>query len=245
MSERPSALSWRLLVLPAVLLVIGSLLFVWVQSQELDSIEQRTLNTEFIVDSVVRHLELSLLATALVVAIGVPLGVVLTRPMFRWLTGPVVAVANAGQAIPSIGLLVLMALYLGVGFWIAIWALVIYGLLPVVRNTMVGITQVDGALLEAARGMGMGRLRVLWQIELPLAVPVMLAGIRVALILAVGTATLATFINGGGLGDLINNGIKLNREPVLVTGAVLTLILALAIDWLAGVVETVLRPRGT
>ena len=232
------------LVMPVFLALVTLALYLWVQAQELDSIEARSLNSERIRELLVEHVLLTVYATVLIIAIAVPLGVALTRTMFRRAVGPVVGVANIGQAVPSIGLLVLLAIYVDIGTRTAVVALVLYGLLPVLRNTMVGLDQVDRSLVEAARGMGMGQLRVLWTVELPLAVPVMLAGIRTALVLAVGTATLATFINAGGLGDLINNGIKLDRTPVLVTGSVLTAVLALAIDWLAGVAERVLRPRG-
>jgi osmoprotectant transport system permease protein len=132
----------------------------------------------------------------------------------------------------------------GVGFNEAIIALVVYSVLPVLRNTMVGLQQVDYSLVEAGRGMGMTRLGVLMRIELPLAVPVILAGVRTALVINVGTATLATFVDGGGLGELINNGLRLSRQPVVLTGGVLTAVLALFIDWLAGITEEVLRPRG-
>ena len=109
---------------------------------------------------------------------------------------------------------------------------------------MVGLDQVDDKLIEAGRGMGLTTRSVLLRIELPLAVPVILAGIRTALILTVGTMVLATFINAGGLGDIINGGIVNNRTPILLTGAVLTAGLALLIDWLAGIAQEVLRPRG-
>jgi osmoprotectant transport system permease protein len=156
----------------------------------------------------------------------------------------IVSVASIGQAIPSIGVLVLMALLVGFNFRVAVVALIIYAFLPVLRNTMVGIQQVDSSVIEAGRGMGMTKNSVLFRIELPLAIPIMLAGIRTALIIVVGTATLATFIDGGGMGDIINSGIKLSRNSILVTGAVLTGVLALTIDYIAGVVEDVLRPKG-
>lgn len=126
----------------------------------------------------------------------------------------------------------------------AVLALVLYAFLPVMSNTMVGIRQVDRPTIEAARGMGMTRTAVLFRIELPLAIPIMLAGIRTALIIVVGTAALATFINAGGMGDIINTGIKTSREPILITGSVLTAVLALGIDYLTGIAEDVLKPKG-
>jgi osmoprotectant transport system permease protein len=126
----------------------------------------------------------------------------------------------------------------------AVVALVLYALLPILRNTMVGLQQVSPFIVDAARGMGMNPRRILLTVELPLAVPVMLAGIRVALILNVGVATLATYTNAGGLGDLIERGIVLNRMPILLTGCLLTIALALTVDWLAGRIEQRLRPKG-
>jgi osmoprotectant transport system permease protein len=109
---------------------------------------------------------------------------------------------------------------------------------------MVGLQQVDRSLIEAAQGMGLSKRQILTRVELPLAVPVILAGVRVALVINVGTATLATFVAGGGLGDLINNGLRLGRETVVITGAVLTAVLALLIDWIAGLAEELLTPKG-
>ena len=230
--------------MPVFLALASLALYLYIRSLELDSIEQRTLNREFITEKLVEHVKLTAVSTALVIVIAVPLGILLTRPVARRITPPVIAVANIGQAVPSIGLLVLLAVAFGTGFKYAVYALVAYSLLPILRNTMVGLQGVDRALIEAARGMGMSKARVLARIELPLAVPVMLAGIRTALVINVGTATLATFVNAGGLGFLIANALALNRQPVLITGSALTAILALYVDWLAGVAEQVLRPKG-
>ncbi len=237
---------WGYVGIPII--VAGTLIALqrWVSGLELDSIEERWLNTERVTRAVVEHIQLSLIATLLVVVIAVPLGITLTRPFAKKLTPIFIGIANIGQAIPSIGLLFFLALpiLLGIGETTAIVGVVAYCLLPVLRNTMVGIQQVDRSLIEAGRGMGLSNWTVLLKIELPLAVPVTLAGVRTALILTVGTMTLATFINAGGLGDLINGGIVNNRTSVLLTGAALTAGLALMIDWAAGIAEEVLRPRG-
>ena len=189
-------------------------------------------------------MELVAVSTVAVLLVALPLGVLLTRPGLRRISPPLLALANIGQAIPSIGVLVLLAVTVGIGFQKAIIALLLYSILPVLRNTIVGLDGVDRFLIDAGRGMGLSKMAVLWRVELPLAAPVMLAGIRVALILNVGTATLATFTNAGGLGSLIDIGITLDRIPILLTGSVLTAVLALTIDWLAGLAERVLRPRG-
>ena len=236
--------SLRYLVTPAVLALLALALYAWVSSLRLDSIEQRRLNADFISQALWQHVKLAAVSTVFVVVLAVSLGILLTRPAMRRLTPAVLAVVNIGQAVPSIGLLVLLGITLGIGFWYAIVALVVYSVLPVLRNTMVGLQGVDRSLIEAGRGMGMTRWAVLRRIELPLAVPVILAGIRTALIINVGTATLATFTGAGGLGDLINNGLRLGRDHVIFVGAALTALLALTIDWIAGVAEDVLRPKG-
>ncbi|MFL6054334.1 MAG: ABC transporter permease [Actinoallomurus sp.] len=234
----------RHLATPLVLAAVLAVLYLWASARRLDSIERRTLNAGYIGARVGEHLRLTGLAVLLVILIAIPLGVVLSRPAARWLSPIVLGLANLGQATPAIGLLVLLTIKFGVGFRIALFGLVAYAVLPVLRNTMVGIQQVDRALVEAARGMGMTRLQVLFRVELKLAVPVILAGLRTSLVLAVGVATLAAFVNAGGLGDIIVNGIKLNRTPVLLTGSVLTACIAFLVDWIGGVAEDVLRPKG-
>lgn len=229
---------------PVLLGVVLLVLYLWVQSQTLDSIETRALDPHRLRVDVVQHVKLSLVATAFTIAIAVPLGVLLTRPFARWIKPIGLGLGNFGQAIPSIGLIVLMALWIGIGFWTAVIGLVAYATLPILRNTIVGLDGVDPALKEAARGMGMSRLAVLGRVELPLAVPVILAGVRTALVLTVATATLATFIDAGGLGGGLVAGIKLNRPSLSLTFGVLAAVLALFADWVGGVAEEVLRPRG-
>jgi osmoprotectant transport system permease protein len=237
----PQSSSWVLPVV-AVALVVG--MVGYLKLAPLDAIEQRLLVADQITARTLEHVRLVVISTVLVIVIAVPLGVLLSRRRARWFATPILAVANGGQAIPSIGVLVLLAVTVGVGFKMAVVSLVVYALLPVLRNTMVGLRQVDPALIDAGRGMGMSSRQVLMRIELPIAVPIMLAGIRVALILNVGVATLATYTNAGGLGSFIESGIVFNRMPILLTGSVLTIALALLVDWLAGLAEQRLRPRG-
>ncbi len=241
-SGRRTALSF--LFTPAVLAVALLGLYLYVHSRTLDTIEQRSLTRAVIRLRLFEHVRLTGVSTVLVILIAIPLGIMLTRPAMRRATPFVLAIVNIGQAVPSIGVLVLLALLVDVGFGPAVVALVLYSVLPVLRNTMAGLQRVDRSLIDAARGMGMPKRLVLFRIELPLAVPVMMAGIRTALIINVGTATLAAFTNAGGLGEIINAGLVLDRKPVLITGAVLVAVLALTIDWLASLAERVLRPRG-
>lgn len=234
-----------LLVTP-LLISLGALAL-WVNYQRADKIfqDRRALDwSRNLRPQLEQHLSITFWATAFTVLIAVPLGIVLTRPRYRRFGGPVLAVATSGQAIPAFGLLVLAFAWLGRGQWTTIWALTLFTLLPVIRNTMVGLDQVDSAVIEAGRGMGLTRRHVLRQIEIPLAVPVILAGIRTALVITVGMATLAFLIGGGGLGATINAGIGLSRDLVLITGAGLTALVALSVDWLAALIEKALRPRG-
>ena len=244
-SGSPSRLrSLRMAVTPVVLAVVLVALYLWVHGQTLDSIEQRTLNRAYITRAVWQQFEIAFLASALILVIAVPLGVLLSRPALRYAAPVFLIAANLGQALPAIGLLVMLTLTVGIGLKVALICFVAYGVLPVLRNTIVGLQQIDPNLVEAARGIGMGPVRVLLRVELPLAVPVLLAGVRTTLVLTVGVATLATFVNAGGLGDIIVNGLKLNRLTVEVTGAVLTMCVAFFVDWLARLGEDLLRPRG-
>lgn len=225
--------------------------FLWVSSLELDSIERRSLAPSNLWGAVQQHLWLTLLSTVFVLLIAIPLGILTTRPRYQRLTPLVIGLGNAGQAIPSIGMLGLVFFLAPsvpfiprTGTTPAVIGLVAYSFLAILRNTMVGLQQVDGSILEAGRGMGMSTGRVLRRIELPLAVPVILAGVRTALVLNVGTATLAYFIGGGGLGDIIITGVGLRRAPILWTGAILTASLALMVDYLAARVEEKLTPKG-
>jgi osmoprotectant transport system permease protein len=234
----------RHLAMPVILAAALLGTYLWVTSLSLDDIERRSLNAGYLLRTINQHLMLTALTTLLVVVIAIGGGILLTRPGMRRLAPVATGLANIGQATPAIGLLVLLSIWLGIGFSTALIGLVAYSVLPVLHNTIVGINQVDRYLIEAGRGIGMSPGAVLLRIELPLAVPVILAGVRTALVLAVGVATLATFINAGGLGALIVTGIKLQRESVLVVGAVLTGALALTLDWLGGLVADLLRPRG-
>lgn len=237
---------WRWVGVPLLLAGVLLALYFYVQDQDLPRSMQLEVTREEITRRVVEHLQLAAVSTFFVILIAVPLGILLTRSSTRRISSPFLALANMGQAIPSYGVLVLFAVAVGVGFRYAVYALILYATLPVLRNTMVGLEQVDKSLIEAGRGMGLTSMQVLRRIELPLAVPVVLAGIRTALVINIGTATLATFTGAGGLGALIDAGRTRGDigTPVLITGAVLTAVIALAVDWVAGIVEDVLRPKG-
>lgn len=235
----------RLLLQPiaAAVLVIGVL--IWAFSTSLDAIEVVTLNSTTLLKATWEHVLITVAVTVLVVVVAIPLGVVLTRRWARPLVPVFLGIATVGQAAPAIGVVVLYFLLTEQeGVWAAAIPLAFVSLLPVLRNTMVGIQQVDPALVDAGRGIGMSSFTVLRKVELPLAVPLILAGLRTSLVLAVGTATLALFVNGGGLGFVIDTGYKVARPTVLLTGAALATGLALLVDWLGALAERYLGPKG-
>ncbi|MHB0928577.1 MAG: ABC transporter permease [Candidatus Nanopelagicales bacterium] len=229
---------------PLLIAVAGAALYVWVTSHQLDKIELVTLNRDYITTAITAHIRLSFISAAIILCLAVPAGILLTRPRLKFATPFILGIANIGQAFPAVGLVILMGIKFGFGVPIAVAAFTAYGLLPILRNTIVGLQQIDPFVVESARGMGMTARQALFRVEIPLAVPVILAGIRTTLILTVGVATLGVFVNGGGLGTIIVPGLKLGRQTVLVTGGMLTALLAFTLDWLARVAEHVLRPRG-
>ena len=177
------------------------------------------------------HFVLVLVSMALALAIGIPLGVLLTRrvALRRWVLG----FANVMQTVPSLalfGFLIPIPLIGGIGKRTAIVALVLYALLPILRNTLAGILGVDAAVRESAIAMGMTGRQLLWQVELPLAAPIILAGVRVATVTTIGTATIAAAIGGGGLGVFIFRGIASVDSTEILAGAVPAALLALLSD---------------
>lgn len=184
------------------------------------------------------HLVLVAASTAVAVAAGVPLGVLLTRrPALK---GPILGIASVTQTIPSLamfGLLIPLPLLGGIGARTAIVTLVLYALLPILRNTCAGIEGIDPAVREAGRGLGMTDRQLLLLVELPLAAGVILAGIRIAAVIGVGIATIGAAIGAGGLGVYIFRGVATVNDTLILAGALPAAILALAIDALVGVAE--------
>ncbi|KQX83550.1 ABC transporter permease [Streptomyces sp. NPDC002962] len=238
-------LTWqKLTFLPAFLVALLLATWLWFQQADLDPLSENALSNGQVSKALWQQVQLTVISTFFVLIIAIPLGILLTRGSLRRATPFAMAVANMGQATPAIGLLALLVIWLGTGTKAALIGIIAYAILPVLANTIAGLKSNDPTLLEAARGIGMSALGVLRKVELPLAVPLILAGVRTALVLNVGTATLATFGGGGGLGVLITTGITNQRMPVLVLGSILTVSLALLVDWLASLAEVLLRPRG-
>lgn len=234
-----------MLIVPPLLVATAFAGFVlWRMNADLDTVEANQLRWSELRTLMVEHVQLTFVSAAIVVLLSIPLGVMLTRGKMRSGAPLVVGIANAGQAAPSVGLIVLLFLWLDGGFQTAVIALSLYGILPVLRNTITGIQGVEPTLVEAGRGIGMTSAGTLFRIELPLAVPVIMAGVRTSLVLIAGTASLACFINAGGLGEILQTGITLFRFSLMVTGALLIALLALLIEWLGRVLELVTRPKG-
>lgn len=188
------------------------------------------------------HLTLVVISMAIAVAIGVPLGMMLvSHPRLRTAA---LTIANIFQTIPSLalfGFLIPLPFIGGIGMRTAIVALVLYALLPILRNTFVGLTGVDPAILEAAEAMGMTERQVLFRVRLPLATSVILAGIRTATVITIGVATIAAAIGAGGLGTFIFRGVAMVSDAVILAGAIPAALLALLADFLLGLLERWLR----
>lgn len=182
-----------------------------------------------------QHIGLTFISLLIATLIGLPLGILIARR--QKLSGTVLGIAGVLQTIPSIALLGFMIPLLGIGAKPAIVALLIYALLPIIRNTYTGIIGVDGAITEAAKAMGMSKRQILLKVELPLAMPVILAGIRTATVINVGVATLASYIAAGGLGEFIFGGISLNNTNMILAGAIPAALLAILFDFLLSRVQ--------
>ncbi len=191
-----------------------------------------------------QHLYLVSLSMAMAIVAGLGVGIVVSRKSFRRYSGPVMYFVGLGQTIPSLAVLALTMSFLGIGTKPAIFALFIYSTLPIARNTLAGILSVSPAIIDAAKGIGMSRGRILWQIELPNALQVILTGVRVALVVNIGTAALGYLIGAGGLGDLIFTGISLMQPEKLLAGVLPVIAMALAADYLVEIFAIVVIPKG-
>ncbi|MEH2123856.1 ABC transporter permease [Nostoc sp.] len=195
-----------------------------------------------ILQHTLEHLFLVGIAIGIAILVGIPLGILITRKTY--LRQPILGIANILQTIPSLalfGLLIPVPIIGGIGAVPAIVALTVYSLLPIIRNTYTGITSVDPAIREAGRGMGMTDRQLLLQVEIPLALGVILAGVRVATVIAIGIATIAAAIGAGGLGVFIFRGISVVNDQLILAGAVPAAVIALLADFAIGWMENKLK----
>lgn len=235
--------TWRDLGIPLLCIVAVAGELFYLSQIEIGSSQRAILQYDSLFRLTRQHVLMTITITILVLLVAVPFGVLITRPGFTWLASPVLAFGNVGQAAPIVGLLAIVGSFF-IGFWPVVLMIAAFSILPVLRNTIVGIEQVDVGVKDAARGMGMSPRGILMKVELPLAVPIIAAGTRTALILAVAVIPLGTDMNAGGLGTLVFAGIKLNRSESLVCGALFIAVLALLVDWVGGIAQRVLTPRG-
>jgi len=190
------------------------------------------------------HLELVIVSALIIIPFGLFVSILVTREGFEDFLPLVSGLVNLGQTIPTLAIVAIMAPIIGLGFTPAIIALVAYGLLPVVRNTIAGLDGVDPFIIQSAQGMGMTPLQILLQIELPIASRVIMAGIRTSMVVNVGTAALGAYVISGGLGVLISNGLGRTIFPWVLLGAIPAALLAILLDYILGRVEYVLTPKG-
>jgi osmoprotectant transport system permease protein len=191
-----------------------------------------------------QHLKLVGISAALAIATAVPLGILITRPKFKKYDWIVMNFANIGQTVPSLAILALVMSYFGLGWQTAIFALWFNSLLPILRNTVAGVENVNPLIIDAGKGMGMTSKQIFFKLEFPNAMYAIMAGIRTSVVINIGTAALSFLIGGGGLGDLIFTGISLYDTGIMLSGAVPVILLAILIDFLLGRFEKVLIPRG-
>lgn len=194
-----------------------------------------TLNYEQIFSLLGKHIYLSVVSVLIAVAIGIPLGILISRE--PKLSKPVIGTTNVIQAVPSLALLGFLIPFVGIGSTPAIVMVVLYSLLPIVKNTYTGLTNIDADILEAAKGIGLTKSQTMRKVQLPLAFPMIMAGIRISAVTAVGLMTIAAFIGAGGLGYLVFSGVQTVDNNMILGGAIPAGILALFIDFAVGRLE--------
>ena len=197
-----------------------------------------------VIDFAAQHLELVLTSSIYIISGGLFLGVMVTRENFREFLPLVNNVVNSGQTVPTLAIVAIMAPIIGLGFMPAVVALIAYGLLPVVRNTIAGIESVSVSIVDSARGMGMTSQQILLRTELPIASRIIMAGIRTSMVINIGTATLGAFVGSGGLGIPIASGLSMTVDAFILLGAIPAALLAILTDYVLGRLEVVLTPHG-
>lgn len=195
-----------------------------------------------ILKSIVEHIQLVTISVLVGIAISIPLGIVLTRN--KRAASIVLALAGVVQTIPGLVMLGFALILIGIGLLPALVVLSLYSILPILRNTYTGITEVEPSLIEAARGIGMSRAQILFGVQLPLALPTIVSGIRISAVYIVSWATLAGLIGAGGLGDLIWTGLASYNTNYILSGAIPSAVLAFLISGLVGLVQNLITPRG-
>lgn len=199
-------------------------------------------NKEQIYVLFIEHIQLTILSVTLAVIIGVPLGILISH--FSKINKPVMALANVIQAVPSMALLGFLIPFMGIGVVPSVFMVVLYSLLPIIKNTFTSISGINPQVIEAAEGIGMTKLQILFKVQIPMALPVIMAGVRISAVTAVGLMTIAAFIGAGGLGYLVFSGIRTANNYQILAGAIPACLLALFIDFIASIIEKAVVPQG-
>lgn len=192
----------------------------------------------------VQHIQLVAYSSAIAIFLGIPIGVFVTRGFMRRYRNITLNLLGICQTVPSLAIIAIAMGFMGIGRTTAIFGLVIYSILPIIRNTVAGILDVDKNLLDAGRGMGMTNMQILFQVEIPNAMYIILAGVRTSTVVNVGTAAVAFLIGGGGLGDLIFTGIGMVDTGLMLAGAIPTALLAISVNWFWGQAERIIISKG-
>ena len=179
---------------------------------------------------VIQHLRLVFFSVSTAIIIALPIGIILSRNFIKNYSEKLIFIFNIAQGLPSLAVIALVLPFLGVGFLPAVTALIIYALLPIIRNTIAGLNNIEAEIIEAARGMGMTPFEILYKVELPLALPVIIAGIQTAAVVTVGTAVVSNLIGAGGLGQMIFTGLAMFDRPKIVLGSLLAALIAIILD---------------
>ena len=199
-------------------------------------------NKEQVIMLLLEHINLTVLSVALAIMIGVPLGILISH--FSKINKPVMMLANIIQAVPSMALLGFLIPFLGIGVVPSVFMVVLYSLLPIIKNTFTSISGINPQVIEAAEGIGMTKFQILFKVQIPMALPVIMAGVRISAVTAVGLMTMAAFIGAGGLGYLVFSGIRTANNYQILAGAVPACLLALFIDFTASIIEKAVVPEG-
>ncbi len=195
-----------------------------------------------ILERTVQHISLSFTAVGLACLFGIPVGFLIVN--HKKASTVVINVANIIQTIPSLALYAFAMPLFGIGTKPAIFALFLYALLPIIKNTLIGINNVDPATVRAAKGMGMSPGQIMIQVEIPLAIPTIMGGVRIAAVTGIGIATIATLIGAGGLGTIIYQGLGMSNQAMVLSGAIFSAVLALAVDFILGRLERAMTSKG-
>ncbi|HEX5352029.1 MAG TPA: ABC transporter permease [Trichococcus sp.] len=198
-------------------------------------------NASYVFEQFTRHFLISIYGVLFAAIVAIPLGFWIAR--HKTLADWIIGAANVIQTIPSLALLSILMLGLGLGSDTVIATVFLYSLLPIIKNTYTGVRNVDAALLDTGKGMGMTRMQLTYMVELPLSLSVIMAGLRNALVVAIGITAIGTFIGAGGLGDIISRGVNAtNGTAIILAGAIPTALMAVLADWLLGLMEKRLDP---